>query len=429
MKIIVWGINYAPEVTGIAPYNTLLCEYLAQAGHGVRMVASFRYYPEWLKDPADASRLFRTDVLNHVPVDRCWQFVPRKPSALKRILHELTFVASSFLRILLLPRPDVYVVISPPLLLGAAAHFASRIKGAPFVFHVQDLQPDAASNMGMLSKGPLLRLLYALERYAYEQAARLSGISQGMLTAFERKGIPRDKLVLFPNGVSLPEPGRLPRAGSFRRRQSFAADDFIALYSGNLGVKHGLEIILQAAALSKNHKIRFVICGDGARRAVLESKARELGLSNLLFLPLQADREYLEMLVDANAYFVTQQPGSGALFFPSKLLKGLALAKAIVVVADEESDLTRAARDGAFARVVAPDRPEQLASTLAELAGDRQIVAELGEAGRKYVQRFEQGRILVDFEKMLGELSNSGQGNLRRSKSDHPGSESAQARI
>ena len=115
MKIILWGINYAPEMTGIAPYNTALAEHLQRAGHEVRMVTSFAYYPAWQKQPADRGRLYRTDTLNGIPVHRCWHYVPRRVSTLKRILHEGSFVTLSFLRLLTLPRPDAYVVVSPPL--------------------------------------------------------------------------------------------------------------------------------------------------------------------------------------------------------------------------------------------------------------------------------------------------------------------------
>src|SRR5436190_11857885 len=159
MKINVWGINYAPELTGIAPYNAALCEHLARQGHDVRMVTSFAYYPAWTKAQEDRGRWFRTDEIRGVPVHRCWHYVPRKANALKRIIHEGTFVAASFLRQLVLPAPDAYVVISPPLLLGAAAWLLGKIKRRPFLFHVQDLQPDAAAGLGMLRDGALVRAL------------------------------------------------------------------------------------------------------------------------------------------------------------------------------------------------------------------------------------------------------------------------------
>src|SRR2546421_8179432 len=150
MRIIVWGINYAPEFTGIAPHSVALCEFLVGRAHDVEMVTSFPYYPTWQKRPEDRRTIYRTDLVNGVPVHRCWHFVPARVSALKRIFHEGSFVCTSSMRALFLRRPDVFVVVSPPLLLGAAAWVIAGIKRVPFIFHVQDLQPDAAVGLGML---------------------------------------------------------------------------------------------------------------------------------------------------------------------------------------------------------------------------------------------------------------------------------------
>src|SRR5436190_10511194 len=241
MRVIVWGINYAPEFTGIAPHSVALCEYLRTHGHDVEMVTSFPYYQHWRKHRKDLGKLYRTDSINGVPVLRCWHFVPARVSALKRILHEGSFVFTSTLRALFLPRPDVYVVVSPPLLLGVAAWLVGKLKRAPFVFHVQDMQPDAAVGLGMLKANWFTRALYGLEAFAYRHAARVSGITRGMLNAFKSKGVPDRKLVYFPNAIDLKNAPTVVGRGNFRNRHGFAADDFLAVYAGNLGVKQGLE--------------------------------------------------------------------------------------------------------------------------------------------------------------------------------------------
>ena len=105
MRVIVWGINYAPEFTGIAPHNVALCEFLHARGDDVSMVTGFPYYPSWEKRPEDRGHLYRTDQINGVPVHRCWQFVPARVSALKRIFHEASFVFTSTLRACLFRAP------------------------------------------------------------------------------------------------------------------------------------------------------------------------------------------------------------------------------------------------------------------------------------------------------------------------------------
>lgn len=400
MKINVWGINYSPEMTGIAPYNLALCEHLVRHGHTARIVTSFAYYPSWKKAPADRGCFFRSDEIRGVPVHRCWHYVPRQVNPWKRILHEATFVATSFLRQLTLPSPDAYVVVSPPLLLGAAAWLLGKIKRRPFIFHVQDLQPDAAAGLGMLKPGAFMRALYGLERFAYARAARISGIMPGMLDAFRRKGVSDSKLVLFPNGVALPDLASRPERGAFRARNGFGEDDFLAVYSGNLGVKQGLDILVEAARCLPAG-IRIVICGEGAQRERLAEMIRHYELRNVVMLPLQSDVHYREMLVDANVCLITQQRGSGGCFFPSKLLTTLAWEKPVLTVADEESELVRAVCAGNFGLNVEPGKPNDLARALEHLTSHRGELRDYAIAGRKYVAQFEMERVLKDFTSEL----------------------------
>ena len=405
MRIIVWGINYAPEFTGIAPHSVALCEFLRGVGHEVEMVTSFSYYPTWQKLPEDRGQLYRTDVVNGVPVHRCWHFVPGKVSALKRILHEGSFVFTSTLRALTLARPDVYVVVSPPLLLGMAAWFVGKWKSAPFVFHVQDMQPDAAVGLGMLKPNWFTRALYGLEAFAYRHAARVSGITQGMLKTFRAKGVPEAKLVYFPNAIDLNSDRPGPTRGEFRKRHGFGAGEFLAVYAGNLGVKQGLEVLLQTAPLLRDRRIRLLICGDGAQREVLAARAREMKLPNFSMLPLQADDDYRALLVDADLCFITQQAGAGNSFFPSKLLGLLAEARPVVTVAAPECELALSLAEGNFGVNVPPGRPQELADLLDALAGDPRRLAEFGSAGRRYVEQFAKGRV---FRKFVEELARVG---------------------
>src|SRR5437763_323226 len=405
MRVVVWGINYAPEFTGIAPHSVALCEFLEREGHDVEMVTTFPYYPTWQKRPEDRGRLYRTDVINGVPVHRCWHFVPARVSALKRIVHEASFIFTSTFRALFLELPDVFVVVSPPLLLGAAAWFVGKLKRAPYVFHVQDMQPDAAVGLVMLKQSWFTRLLYALEAFAYRHAARVSGITRGMLKTFRSKGVPESKLIYFPNAIELKDDEPPPARGEFRKRYGFPADEFLAIYAGNLGVKQGLEILLETAALLRDKPIRFLICGDGAQREALAARAAHMQLPNFSMLPLQVGRDYRALLVDADVCFITQQAGAGNSFFPSKLLGLLAEAKPVVTVAAPECELALSLAVGKFGVNVPPGHPQHLAELLDALAQDPERLAEYGAAGRRYVQQFEKTHV---FEKFAEELESLG---------------------
>ena len=226
-----------------------------------------------------------------------------------------------------------------------------------------------------------------------------------MLRTFAAKGVPESKLVYFPNAIELATADSAPARGEFRQRNGFTADEFLAVYAGNLGVKQGLEVLLEAARLLRDPRIRIVICGDGAQREVLVARAREMQLSNFSMLPLQAGHDYRALLIDADVCFITQQAGAGNSFFPSKLLGLLAESKTVITVASPECELALSLREGGFGVNIAPGQPQEIATLLDSLARDPRRLAEFGAAGRRYVQQFEKGGVMQNFANELKALA------------------------
>lgn len=413
LRLLIWGINFEPELTGIAPFNTGLCEHLREQGHQVEMVTAFPYYPFWKKIPGDAHRIFRTDDFDGINVHRCWHYVPQRVTTLKRIWHELSFALTSFYRVLRLPRADVYVIVSPPLILGPLAMITGFLKRRPYVFHVQDLQPDAALGLGMVRAGRFTRMLYRIEAFAYRHAAAVSGISQGMLRAFTRKGVPATQQVFFPNwirwyghnlGLKLTAAEREQRAALFRKKYDLPAGTFVATYSGNLGRKQSLETLLDAAALlPENAPILILIGGDGVMREQIAERLRVSPARNIRLMPLLRETDYHGMLLASNVCVILQAPGTGQYFFPSKLLSVLSAGVPVLSTADDDSELALAVRTGGFGRNVPAANPSALAAALVELARDPVELGRLRER-TTWVEQFTGERVLGDFERKLLEL-------------------------
>jgi colanic acid biosynthesis glycosyl transferase WcaI len=171
-----------------------------------------------------------------------------------------------------------------------------------------------------------------------------------------------------------------------------------------MGVKQGLEILVAAAALVRNPQVRIVLCGDGAQRETLAERVKSARLSNVLMLPLQPEEQFVEMLVDTDLAVITQKKGSGAAFFPSKLLRNLALAVPVLTVAENSSGLARALAEAGCGVNVGPEQPEVLARAIEMLAENPAQLRKLSQAGRKYVEQFEMSRVLAVFEAELKNL-------------------------
>jgi colanic acid biosynthesis glycosyl transferase WcaI len=367
MRISIVSINYAPEATGIAVYSRGMAEYLVRNGHEVVVHTGFAYYPTWRKSPGDRGRLYRRERLNGVDVRRTYLYVPAHPSVIGRIIHEATFIVGALVAYLAARRADLTIVVSPPMPLGLPLLLGARLKGSQSIFHVQDLQPDAALDLGMLRPGLLASILFAMEAACYRWADYVSTISKGMLDRIRSKGVDARKLLVFRNWANDRAVQPLDRMTGFRREWSLEGC-FVVLYSGNMGVKQGLDILLDAAGyLAVFHDIVFLIVGDGGEKERLVAAARVRGLLNVRFQPLQPFERLAELLATADVSVIPQRGGLSDIVLPSKLCNHLASGRPVVVTADPGSDLAQIVSSGPCGLVVPPEDAPALAAAILQL--------------------------------------------------------------
>jgi len=393
MRIIVWGINYAPERLGIAPCNVALCEYLASNAGDTTMLTAFPYYPAWKKSRKDRTRVCESEKLNGVRVLRCWHYVPSRVNTPRRILHEFSFVALSFFRLIFLAKPDLLIVVSPPLLAGVLAYFFCLLRGGKYLLHLQDLQPDAAVSLGMVKSSILIHAFRSLESIAYRGAWRISAISGGMLDILRKRGVPEAKLRYFPNGT---DPAIRAAKGRFRAVNRFDPEHFLVVYAGNLGVKQGLQHLILAMRSVRNPAIQLVICGEGAEKERLLAMATT-GVRNIWFKGVLEPNDYREMLVDADLMVVSLVAGSGTSFFPSKLLSACAAGKPVLAVCDIDSELATIVETNRCGVVVRSGDVEELARKLEQLSRDPQQLESMGRAAERLGDQFLWSAVLKRF--------------------------------
>jgi colanic acid biosynthesis glycosyl transferase WcaI len=399
-SITVWGINYYPELVGIGVYNTDLCQFLSRAGYDVTMVTAFPYYPQWSLSDSDRRCLYRLDIdepVEGIPpkVQRCCLYVPNQPTVFRRILHEASFAISSFFKLAVLPRSDIYFVVMPPLMLGVLAWPLAWIKKSSIFLHVQDLQPDAAISLGMLKKGLFIRFLLFLEKLAYDKASIVSSISPELCRIIQGKGVAADKVKLLPNWVNSYGQSCLPKPGVWKIKHEIDADSAIISYAGNLGRKQGLELIIEVAKILQNEpRFVFVIAGNGGNESGLKKLTDDYFLKNVIFENVLAEEDHLALIQDSSICLIPQRQGGSTPFLPSKLLKILALGRAVVTNAEPDSALYNAVQQGKFGEAVAPGDAFAMARTILKLLHDPDLRESYGRSGQSYVKRFDKADVL-----------------------------------
>lgn len=408
MKILIYGLNYAPEPTGTGKYTGEMAAWLAGRGHDVEVICGMPHYPQWQLDPAYDGRAC-VEERDGVRVMRAPHFVPSASGlgARARIRLETGFTVSAarywLRRFFRWRRPDVVIAVMPPMQIAVWPLLFGWFRRVAWVLHVQDLQVDAALRLNMLQIGKFGRMLYWIEGFLLRRATRVSTITESMRARLVEKGTKKDRTWMFPNwsDISSIKPG--PRDNAFRRSLGVADDTVIVIHAGNMGEKQGLDAVIDAASLCRDDaRLLFLLVGDGAARPRLESRAAELALPNLRFLPVQPVEALGEMLAAGDIHLVVQRRDAADLVMPSKLTNILAAGRSCVATADARTALHDAVAGSEAGVAVPPGDPSALADAIRLLALDPARREACGRRAREYAEaHLGRDRILAAFEQQL----------------------------
>lgn len=408
MKILIYGINYAPELTGIGKYSGEMGAYFAEQGHDVNVICAPPYYPAWEVAQAYDGKGWHSENIEGVKVHRCPLYVPKKVTGSQRIIHEASFLLSS-LRYwvpFFFQKVDLIICVSPPFHLGFPALLHKWFRGTPVITHIQDLQVDAARDLGIISNKPLLSVLEGLEKFLLRRMTRVATISKGMHDRILKKGISEERMIFFPNWVDRKIIYPVASTTALREEWGYTPEDQLVLYSGNLGKKQGLEIIVEVAKRFLNDpKVHFLIIGNGGIKDQLVARVQQEKLSNITFKPLQPLAMLAACLSSADVHLVLQKKAAADLVLPSKLTNILAVGGHPLVTAEPRSTLYEIVDEHQLGTLVEPENTDALYHGLqAILAGERAQDAAGAEA---YAARYlDKDQILSAFTQELALIAN-----------------------
>ena len=403
MRILVVGINYAPDLVGVAKYNTELCEGLVSFGHEVRVITAPPYYPAWQIPKAHKRWSYASATINNVSIKRCPIYVPKTPTGLKRLIHHASFALTSAWPLMSESRswrPDLIFSVAPSLMSAAFAAQMARWIGAFSWLHVQDFEIDAAFNLGLLKHNALRKPMIAIERQILRSFDCVSTISPHMAARLQYKGVQPEKIREVRNWADNLATLANDRNTSFRKELCRSPTDFIGLYSGTMSNKQGLDLIIEAARGLKetNPEIRFVLCGEGPHKSELQSLAA--GLTNVTFLGLQSNERIADLLDAADFHLIPQRAEAADLVLPSKLGGIFASGRPVIVMADPGTSLAIEAHGTGI--VVQPGSVDALADAIRTLKNNPGLCSLYGAAGRKRaLQRWDRTTILKTLEQSL----------------------------
>jgi colanic acid biosynthesis glycosyl transferase WcaI len=409
--VLILSQVFPPDAVSTAQIMGDLAVDLMAKGHSVTVLTTCPHYNR--DEEAEAAQPLKR---RWGPLLKCSTFhgaevlhtmMPQKSKGVwRRILAWMGFHAISTVAGMAIPRRvNVIITPSPPLTIGLSAWLLGLFHRCPYVYNVQEIYPDIAIRLGALKNGFAARVLFRLERFVYDHAARITVIAPNMRENLLAKGTPPEKVEVIPNFVDLNQLSPVPKDNPFSRDHGLV-DYFVVAYAGNMGPAQGLETLVDAAALLRERgEIKFLFMGNGTLQDTLRESIEARGLQNVVFLPYQP---YSVMPMaygasDLNVVPLAATTGGDAL--PSKIYRIMACARPVLAITERGSDLANLVESVGCGFCCQPGNAALLAETILAAYEARDGLASLGAAGRTCVeQKYSRLAVTGRYEELVRSL-------------------------
>jgi colanic acid biosynthesis glycosyl transferase WcaI len=416
VRIAVLCPHFAPDVAPTGEVMTSIAGELARRGHELHIVTALPWYQHHAIVPGWEGQLVRHEDTAWGRITRIHPFPTDKGNIPARALAFGGFTALATIEgIIARARPDVVFAMSPPLTLGLAGWVVARARRVPFVFNIQDVFPDVAVELGLLTDRRVIAAASRLERATYQRADAVTVLSEDLadnvrakVTKGAKNGRAAEraaaKVRVIPNFVDT-DRIRPADADNAYRHQYGLTGKRVVMYAGNVGLSQSLDLVVSAAvALSTEPDVVFVINGGGSARPDLERRAA--GLDNVRFVDMQPKERLAEVLAAADIHVVPLKRGLAWSSVPSKLYSILAAGRPLVASVDPGTEVARTVDRAGAGLSVPPDDAEAFTKALRLLLDDPEQARAMGDAGRSFVEGWASPAAVAEaYDRLFTELT------------------------
>ncbi len=327
-----------------------------------------------------------------------------------RVCNYLTYFGSACVAAFRLEQPDVVIALTDPPVIGLAALMAARRFRAKLIISYRDLFPEVARLLKNFRNPFVETVLHQVNRILISQADRIIALGDAMQNRLvHEKGAPLEKVSIIPDWADASNLTPGPKQNPFSRAQQLE-NKFVVMHSGNIGASQNLEVLIEAADRLKNiPDLEFILIGEGLSKPALQSRAKDLSLSNVRFLPYQPKETLRDVFATADCFIVSLKTGLSGYIMPSKLYGILAAGRPCVAAVEETCDvaqITRRYQSGLLAR---QQDPADWAEKILCLYNNKPLAQKMGSNAALASENFSRARgVQAYYDLCCSLLSKSG---------------------
>jgi glycosyltransferase involved in cell wall biosynthesis len=384
MRVLVINQYFYPDIAATSQILTDLCIELNK-DFDVSILCGRPSY-----NPIEHSKykIFRLYYYNNCKILRVWNSSFSRKTFGGRITNYFTFMLFAMFTSLFMKKRDVIFSMTDPPFVGFIAYIINKLKKIPYVLTLQDVHPDIELYTGLLRKNLVINIWKKVNKLIFDNAEKIVVLGSSMKNYIMNEyNIAAEKIEIIHNYIDDEIITPQPKRNKFLLDKEFK-DKFIVMHSGNMGLNQNLHIIIESAKiLSYNKDIAFVFIGDGASKNLLVSKANSYGLRNIYFLPYQPKEELPYSLSAADIHLITLTAGLTNYIFPSKLYGIMAVGRPIIACIDKDSDIDKIINEAKCGICIEPNNPERLADAILKLYNKKEMLIEMGNNARSYLEK------------------------------------------
>lgn len=404
-KILLLTPYFIPDYAAGSTAYAAMAEDLARMDYAVTVLTGMPYYGREKVWEEYASRFFVREEQAGYQVIRVYSYAPRRTNVPGRLLSWTLYNLLAALVGVALERHAVLFVMNPFTMAGLPLLLLSWLKHSHVIYSVEDVYPDALVRAGLITHRFGISVVRALEGMCCRRASLIRVISEGMRQTLISRGINPAKIVTVPYFADTEFIRPLPSQTKFRMQHGLEGK-FVVLYAGNMGLIHGVDVVVKAAACLVDHPdIAFLIVGEGIESHKTRRIAEDLRLENVRFFPLQPMEEFPDVLASADVSLVTLKKEFSYESVPSKVYSILASGRPMIASASPGTEIASLVEKSGAGICVDPGSPAALAQAILSLRDDENLRELMGKRGREFVVRhYSRQAVSTKFHVLLQSL-------------------------